>query len=145
MRKMLVCGGRDFSDRNLLSKGMNEAARRLGVEDPTKITVIHGDARGADKLAGAIAARAGAIVVACPADWDRHGKRAGFLRNRSMLVDHEPDIVVAAPGGRGTANMICLARDAGVPVLELSTGAEDAQNAQNARQTRRTTTDTAGE
>jgi len=51
-----------------------------------------------------------------PADWSRHGKSAGPIRNRQMLIEGRPDIVVAFPGGKGTANMIKQAVEAGVKV-----------------------------
>jgi UDP-N-acetylmuramoylalanine-D-glutamate ligase len=53
------------------------------------------------------------------ADWDTHGKAAGPIRNKRMLDEGKPDLVVAFPGGRGTANMISQARKAGVEVIEV--------------------------
>lgn len=66
--------------------------------------VIHGAARGADTLAANWAASRGVEAKAYPADWDRHGKAAGHIRNAAMLTE-EPDGVVAFPGGRGTSDM----------------------------------------
>lgn len=85
---------------------------------PTTPTVIHGAAKGADRLAGEWAAYQGINVIEVPAEWDKYGKRAGFLRNQKMLT-YEPDLVVAFPGGAGTKMMIDLARGKGVPVLEI--------------------------
>lgn len=53
-----------------------------------------------------------------PADWARFGKSAGYLRNKQMLEEGKPDLVVAFPGGRGTANMIAIAMKAGVKVID---------------------------
>lgn len=47
------------------------------------------------------------------------GKAAGPIRNQRMLDDGKPDRVLAFPGGRGTANMVKLAKAAGVPVHEI--------------------------
>jgi hypothetical protein len=55
---------------------------------------MHGAARGADRLAGAAALRLGLEVVEYPADWKRHGRRAGYVRNEQMLAAG-PDLVVA--------------------------------------------------
>ena len=112
--RILVCGGRDFSDEKALRYAMNSVA--AGAED---VVIIHGGARGADSLAGAIAEKVGVPVEVFPADWEKYGKRAGFLRNTQMLVEGKPDVVIAAPGGKGTAMMVDIARKAGVRVVEF--------------------------
>lgn len=112
--KLLVCGGRDFDNKAALKSAMNSA---VGLE--TNVVVIHGAARGADKLAGTIAAEAGVPVMVFPADWERYGKAAGFKRNVQMLTEGKPDLVLAAPGGKGTAMMVKIAKEAGVPVIEI--------------------------
>jgi len=52
-----------------------------------------------------------------PALWEVHGKSAGFIRNKLMLEDGQPELVIAFPGGRGTSNMVSLAESAGVEVV----------------------------
>jgi predicted Rossmann-fold nucleotide-binding protein len=47
-----------------------------------------------------------------PADWTKHGKSAGFVRNKQMLEEGKPDVVIAFPGGTGTAMMIKLVEEA---------------------------------
>jgi len=69
-------------------------------------------------LAAAWALSRGIPAIAFPADWNKDGKAAGFVRNARMLRDGRPELVVAFPGGKGTAHMVKLARDAGVAVLE---------------------------
>lgn len=108
--RVLVTGGREFDDLELLEMTLDtiHAAQGFAV-------LIHGAASGADSLAGEWAARNGIEVLACPADWKRYGRRAGPLRNRQML-DLSPDLLVAFPGGRGTADMIAAAKERGVPI-----------------------------
>jgi hypothetical protein len=53
------------------------------------------------------------------ADWATHGKRAGPIRNIKMLDEEKPRVVIAFPGGAGTANMMKIGREAGVPVVEV--------------------------
>lgn len=109
--RVLACGGRDFFGRNLV----------YAVLDPMVIDVlIEGEAPGADTLAREWATEQGIPVERYPADWNRHGKAAGPIRNRRMLVEGKPDLVVAFPGGRGTANMISQAEAAGVKVLKVT-------------------------
>lgn len=80
--------------------------------------VVHGAARGADTIAANWARENGLRCYAYPADWTRHGRSAGHIRNRQML-NHEDgiDLVVAFPGGKGTAGMIKLAEKANIPVI----------------------------
>jgi len=80
--------------------------------------LIHGASRGADRLADAWAKSRGVPVQSCPADWDAHGKSAGPMRDTVMLVDYCPTLVLAFPGGRGTANLVKKAREYGVPVID---------------------------
>jgi len=57
------------------------------------------------------------------ADWEGLGRKAGPIRNQQMLVEGKPDLVVAFPGGKGTAGMVTLPRDAGVDVILVDPGA----------------------
>ena len=107
--RVLVCGGRDFSDYQAVMAVL--CALNISV-------LIHGAARGADTLAARAAEHLGVGQIACPADWRQHGRRAGFIRNREML-EHKPDVVIAFPGGRGTADMVNKASSAGVTVYEI--------------------------
>lgn len=70
---------------------------------------------GADSLAGQWARERGVQEVACPANWDKYGRRAGALRNRAM-ADLGPDKVIAFPGGIGTNMMVEMAEEYGIPV-----------------------------
>ena len=112
--RVLVCGGRDYNDRWKLESTLDIAHAEHGF-----IRLIHGAAPGADTLAGDWADKRGLAVVAYPADWKRHGKAAGPMRNQRMLEDGRPDVVIAFPGGSGTADMVRRAKEAGIPVIEV--------------------------
>lgn len=90
MTKVLVCASRDFNNEFAASMIIDSFIRD---NIPRGSTVIHGNARGGDRMAAASAARHGSDVVAFDADWDTYGKRAGFIRNLEML-DEKPDWVV---------------------------------------------------
>ncbi len=109
--RVLVTGGRDFNDRELLC----EALDRLHAAHPFTV-LIHGDANGADRLSGEWATLRGIEVEAHPADWKKHGRAAGPIRNQKML-EEKPELVVAFPGGRGTADMVRKAKQAGLEVV----------------------------
>lgn len=114
--RVLVCGGRDFDDYRRFASSMNTLDLRDG---PFK-TVIHGGAPGADWCAHLWADSARRQEVEFKADWKKHGRAAGPLRNQQMLDEGKPDLVIAFPGGRGTADMVRRAKAAGIPVREIS-------------------------
>jgi len=112
--RVLVCGGRAFADRALLESALD----RLFALRPFDV-LIEGDARGADRLAGAWAEARGITHLVFKADWDAHGAKAGPIRNQQMLDEGKPDLVVAFHGRSGTAHMKRIARAAGVAVTEV--------------------------
>jgi hypothetical protein len=82
------------------------------------VTIVHGNARGADRWAALIAKELGYKVEPHPANWTRYGRSAGPIRNREMLASGVV-LVIAFPGGRGTDDMIKQAMKAGVKVLRV--------------------------
>jgi hypothetical protein len=56
--------------------------------------------------------------------YQEYGKGAGPRRNKQMIEEGNPDLVIAFPGGRGTADMINRARAAGVRVIEVQEPAD---------------------
>lgn len=113
MIRVLVCGGRDFDDELLVLTVLLTLHNDHGI-----FCVIHGAARGADTLAGRVARELGIEVYEYPADWNAHGRRAGPIRNEKMLREGKPDLVVAFPGGIGTADMVNRAWKAGIKVMK---------------------------
>lgn len=111
--RVLVCGGRNFNDPLTLGSWLGGINKNHG---PISL-LIEGGARGADLMAREFAKWQNIPTKTFPADWDRHGKAAGHIRNKQMLDEGKPDLVVAFEGGRGTANMIEQARAAGIKVF----------------------------
>lgn len=110
--KVLVCGGRDFSDQKFVFLILN----RLDKEK--KITeIIEGGATGADTCARAWAKWYNVKCTTVKADWNSYGRSAGSIRNK-LMADLKPQLVVAFKGGKGTANMIAVAKNKGIKVLE---------------------------
>lgn len=130
--RILVCGGRDYTDKNKVFAILNELVsmsdrNQLGYH----VVIIHG-ACGVDKHKPNLSKMKGADFLAdqwtvCnwkslemfPADWTRYGNAAGQVRNRQMLKEGKPTFVVAFPGAGGTAHMVSIAKEADVPVLEV--------------------------
>jgi UDP-N-acetylmuramoylalanine-D-glutamate ligase len=112
--RVLVCGGRDFIDYELFQQAMT---RYVGHLVPV---IIQGGAKGADFLAKVWAHKYNLECVEYQPDWDKHKKAAGIIRNKEMLESGKPDVVIAFPGGSGTANMIDIAKKAGIRVIEIA-------------------------
>jgi hypothetical protein len=112
--KLLVCGGRHFSDAERMNRTLDAVHKKRGVD-----LVIHGGAGGADTLALWWAKSRGIPARCFPADWNTHGRAAGPIRNQQMIDEGLPDGVVAFPGHRGTVDMVKRAKSAGLVVWEI--------------------------
>jgi len=95
-----VTGGREYDDLDRVFYTMDTIHREQG---PIRM-LVHGGATGADTLAAIWAAKNGVATRVFLPDWDKHGKAAGPIRNREMLKEARPALLVAFPGGRGTAD-----------------------------------------
>lgn len=71
-------------------------------------TIIHGGAKGADIIAAEFGKRAGMNVIEVPAEWDKHGKKAGMIRNRLMLDEYKPHMVLAFPMPNSIGTIGCI-------------------------------------
>jgi hypothetical protein len=111
--RVLVCGGREYADDDILCDYLNH---RLADWDFKLL--IHGDAPGADRMADAWAMAHGVQPAACRANWRRWPRCAGPIRNNRMLI-LQPQMCIAFPGNRGTADMIRQCKTAGIEVWDV--------------------------
>lgn len=113
-----ITGGRDFKDTFLLSIALGLVREHLGIS-----YLLHGAARGADRMAGVWAHNRYVSVRSLPARWKADGNGAGPIRNEDMaqvLVKEKPAcLCVAMPGGSGTFDMIQRCRSYGIPLLDV--------------------------
>ena len=107
---ILICGGRNYKDLETM---------RLIIFPLSPRKIIHGGATGADYLATQVAHEIGATCQVYEANW-KLGRQAGPARNQRMLDKGCPDLVVAFPGGKGTADMVRRAKSNGYMVVEVS-------------------------
>ncbi len=122
-RIVVACGGRNYSDKETV---------RGAVQDVSPTLLIHGNASGADTLAGIVAHELNIPVIAVPANWAYYATAAGPRRNAfqadlaDYMIDPEKECdgvvptLLAFPGGRGTAGMISIARQRFWNVLEIT-------------------------
>lgn len=109
---VLICGGRTYRNYRHVAMTLD------GIDAETRIDkVVTGGAGGADGLGFRWAMERGRNSDTYPAQWDKHGKAAGPIRNQQMLDEGKPDLVVAFPGGRGTLDMTGRAKKTGVRVV----------------------------
>ncbi len=126
--RVLVCGGRDYHDLDHVHNTLCELDAKRG---PISC-VIHG-ATGADTegmIWAQMMASSSRTIKHAPfvADWRTFGRAAGPMRNQRMLTDGKPDLVVAFPGGKGTADMVRRAKQAGVEVMIVRARGEEKGN-----------------
>lgn len=111
--KLIVAGGRDWRDVEASRLALYDIYVTLegAIEE-----VVVGGARGADAIGEAWARERKIPVKVFAADWDKHGRAAGPIRNREMAEYVGPGgYLVLFPGGDGTASMAREARRAGIP------------------------------
>jgi hypothetical protein len=111
--KILVCGGRKYGNKAFMWQWLD-----LLSHSNTISHVITGGAPGADTLADAWAEDRCIQPVVCRALWKQQGTAAGPIRNRAM-AELKPNLVLAFPGGNGTASMCAIARANKIQVLEV--------------------------
>lgn len=110
MNRILVCGDRNWSDADKIRDVLKGYSRDS--------VVIHGGCSGADTIAGFVAKELGMTVIVFKAEWNKYGLSAGPIRNKKMLDEGKPDIVIAfhsdIASSKGTKNMISQSRAKGV-------------------------------
>jgi ribA/ribD-fused uncharacterized protein len=112
--RFLITGGREFTDVDFIVTRLLRLHARY-----TFTEIITGMARGVDRIGYEFGVELGLKIHEYPvtnADWNQYGKSAGFRRNQRMLYEGQPGLVVAFPGGGGTADMVKRSMGAGVPV-----------------------------
>ena len=110
--KLVIAGGRDFSDYELLKEKVS-----VVIADQSDVEIVSGGARGADSLGERYAREHGLNVRYFPANWDLHGKSAGFIRNREMAIYADTVICFWDGISKGTSHMINLAKSEGKQLI----------------------------
>jgi len=114
--KVIIAGSRGFSDFSLLFSKCEEI-----LENQIDIEIVSGTAKGADKLGEHYASLKGYSVARFPADWDKHGKAAGYVRNKEMAEYSDALIAFWDGESKGTKHMIDLAQTKGLKIHVINT------------------------
>lgn len=112
--KIIIAGGRDFMDYNLLKEKTDKILQEKKVTH--KIVIISGCARGADTLGLRYASENAFDVEEYPADWNKYGKKAGYVRNVEMAENADALIAFWDGKSKGTKHMIDIATERNLPI-----------------------------
>jgi len=119
---ILICGSRDWNDFTTIKTYLEEVKNTNNLLQKP-ITIIHGGCKGADSIAGYLATQLGFQVRVFKADWNKYGKAAGPIRNKQMLDEGQPNVVVAfhdaLENSKGTLDMVSRARKSEINVIVI--------------------------
>jgi hypothetical protein len=107
--KLIVAGGRDFNNMLLMDTFIMKYVKSL--PDDQSVSIVSGMAKGADRLAFEWAKAQNCKCYEMPADWNTHGRRAGFLRNNDMANVSQGLLAFHDGVSKGTQHMIAIARN----------------------------------
>ena len=114
--RVIVAGSRGITSKAAVMAALRDAYLWAAI-NPT--CIVSGAARGVDQLGEQIARDAGLLVDSHPANWNLHGRRAGFLRNEEMAANADALVAVWDGHSPGTKHMIAAARARGLRVYCL--------------------------
>ncbi len=112
MFKVIVAGSRTMRDYNLLRRKLDQLLSRQ-----TDVEIVSGTANGADKLGERYAKDREYALKQFPADWEKYGKRAGYLRNAQMADYADALVAFWDAESKGTMHMIELAKAKGLKIV----------------------------
>lgn len=115
MFRVIIAGSRSFANYEMLKANMNRLLQNISDE----ISIVCGTARGADRLGEKYAKEMGFHVAYFPADWERYGKAAGYIRNKEMAQNADALVAFWDGESRGTKSMIDLAKEYDLSVRVL--------------------------
>ena len=119
--RIIVCGGRHFDDYNRMRSTIDGVIAEIG-SSVTAVEIVSGHCAGADQLGEKYAEEHGYPCKVFPANWEKHGRAAGPIRNSEMIKyasEAEVPVVVAfrSPRTRGTNDTVKKATKKGFKVV----------------------------
>jgi hypothetical protein len=104
--KLIVAGSREFGNYQLLTKHLDEINSKYGITE-----IVSGTAKGADSLGELYAKIHNIPIKRFPADWNKYGRSAGYIRNKDMAHYADACICFWVNKSKGTGHMINLAKE----------------------------------
>ena len=112
--KLIVAGGRDFTDANLMIAELQKLVNSGNIPECPEL--VCGMAYGADLTAYSLWSGAGMVIHKFPADWARLGKSAGYKRNQEMGEFADAAVCFWDGNSKGTKHMIDIMNKLNKPV-----------------------------
>lgn len=106
--KVAVVGGRQFRDKEYLYFVLDKYNEKHGISH-----IVSGGAVGADGLAELYAKDRCLPITVYPANWNKHGKGAGYIRNQQIVDDCDVVLAFPDPNSVGTYDTVDKANKAG--------------------------------
>jgi hypothetical protein len=110
--KLAVVGSRGFNDYDLLKSKLNDIHLRKPIT-----CIVSGGAKGADSLGEKWANENNIETLIFIPEWDKYGKRAGFLRNEDIIKNSDAVVAIWDEVSKGTQHSISLAKKYNKPCL----------------------------
>ncbi len=122
--KLVIAGSRTFKNYQTLHEGVRQFTKRLKENGITIDTIVSGGAKGADELGERLAKQYSSKIslIVMKADWDKYGKRAGYLRNEQMLEIADAVIVFIENESKGSTHMAEISAKKGIPTSIITIG-----------------------
>lgn len=106
--KLIIAGSRSIISYKLLKYSFKNSRFSLDYDD----RIVSGTAKGPDTLGEKLAKNYGLDIKRFPANWDKHGKSAGFIRNKKKMAEYSDGLLALWDGlSNGTEHMIETAED----------------------------------
>lgn len=108
----MVCGSRGISDAPWIFYQINICTQENNLQD---LILVEGDAKGVDRISGYWAKRHNVPIELYPADWNKYGKSAGYIRNEIMVKACDFCLILWDGKSKGTKHDIDLCKKLGKP------------------------------
>lgn len=118
MIKLIIAGSREIKDYNLLLNVIEEFKIKYNIENIDEI--VCGEARGVDSLGKRYGLENNITIKSFPADWNKFGKSAGYIRNEEMAKYANSLIAIWDGKSKGTKHMIDLANKHDMDIIHIS-------------------------
>lgn len=105
--RIAIIGSRTFEDYTVFKNILNEMR---GDAEFAFDSIVSGGANGADKLAELYATEYNIPILVLPAQWDKYGKRAGYVRNQEIWDNADFGIAFWDGKSKGTAHSFAIAK-----------------------------------